>query len=43
MGNNNDPIGGNELFQLLSKPSPEVLRVADAFSEGSTRMWCVRR
>jgi hypothetical protein len=34
MGNNNDPIGGNELFQLLSKPSPEVLRVADAILDG---------
>jgi hypothetical protein len=27
---NDDPIGGDELFELLHQPSPEVLRVAKA-------------
>jgi hypothetical protein len=34
MGNNNDPIGGNELAQMLFNPSPEVSRVASAILGG---------
>jgi hypothetical protein len=31
---NDDTVGDNELFQLLSKPSPEVLRIHEAIVEG---------